>query len=88
MTDAKPATEEQLDELARSTSTGFDEVATQFHNVNVRLDNHDRRFDGLDRRMDAMVQDIGEILSIVKKLVTRREHEALKKKVLALARAN
>lgn len=87
MTDTTPATVGQLDELARTTKKGFDEVSEQFHAVNGRLDGHDRRFDGIDRRIDAMAQDVGEILSVVKKLVTRREHEALKKKVLALARS-
>ncbi|MFO0702715.1 MAG: hypothetical protein U0514_02460 [Candidatus Andersenbacteria bacterium] len=87
------ATSGEVEQFARFAKTGFDEVSDKLHEhdrrftgVENRLGGIERRLDGHDRRFDAITDSLDEIKLLLKRVVTRREHERLKKKVLALAR--
>ena|SRR3990167_5275486 len=64
----------------------FEQVDQKFGQIDRKFDQVDQKIDYLSRRLDSVVDDVADIKRTTKKLVTVKEHNRLKKKVLAMAR--
>lgn len=70
-----------VDDLARMTQNGFQEMDKKFSN---RFDDVDKRLDRIDNRLDLIESELHDVKEALFKVIYRHEFELLKDRVTEL----